>query len=37
MAFDLTAEEIARRALAIAAQICVYTNDQIVIESICTE
>ena len=34
MAFDLTAEEIARRALAIAAQICVYTNDHIVIESI---
>ena len=34
MAFDLTAEEIARRALSIAAQICVYTNDQIVIESI---
>lgn len=34
MPFDLTAEEIARRALAIAAQICVYTNDQIVIESI---
>jgi ATP-dependent HslUV protease subunit HslV len=36
MPFDLTAEEIARRALAIAAQICVYTNDQIVIESIAT-
>ena len=36
MAFDLNAEEIARRALAIAAQICVYTNDQIVIESIAT-
>ena len=34
MEFDLTAEEIARRALRIAAQICVYTNDQIVIESI---
>lgn len=32
--FDLSAEEIARRALGIAAQICVYTNDQIVIESI---
>jgi ATP-dependent HslUV protease, peptidase subunit HslV len=32
--FDLTAEEIVRRALAIAAKICVYTNDQIVIESI---
>ncbi|MGH6877355.1 MAG: ATP-dependent protease subunit HslV [Rhizomicrobium sp.] len=34
MDFDLSAEEIARRALGIAAQICVYTNDQIVIESI---
>jgi ATP-dependent HslUV protease, peptidase subunit HslV len=32
--FDLSAEEIARRALTIAAQICVYTNDQIVMESI---
>jgi ATP-dependent HslUV protease subunit HslV len=32
--FDLSAEEVARRALKIAAQICVYTNDQIVIESI---
>jgi ATP-dependent HslUV protease, peptidase subunit HslV len=28
------AEEIARRAMAIAAQICVYTNDQVVIEVI---
>jgi ATP-dependent HslUV protease subunit HslV len=36
MSFDLDAEEIARRALAIAAQICVYTNSQIVIESIRT-
>lgn len=34
MEFDLPAEEVARRALTIAAQICVYTNDQIVIESI---
>src|SRR5581483_1651909 len=33
-AFELSAEEIARRALEIAAKICVYTNDQIVIESI---
>jgi ATP-dependent HslUV protease subunit HslV len=32
--FDLSAEEVARRALMIAAQICVYTNDQIVMESI---
>jgi ATP-dependent HslUV protease subunit HslV len=36
MGFDLDAEEIARRALGIAAQICVYTNNQIVIESIRT-
>jgi ATP-dependent HslUV protease subunit HslV len=35
--FDLPAEEIARRALRIAAQICVYTNDQIVVESIKSE
>jgi len=34
MGFDLGAEDIARRALDIAAQICVYTNNQIVIESI---
>jgi ATP-dependent HslUV protease subunit HslV len=34
MGFEISAEEIARRALAIAAQICVYTNDQIVVESI---
>jgi len=34
MDFDLPAEEIARRALTIAAQICVYTNDQIVVESL---
>jgi ATP-dependent HslUV protease, peptidase subunit HslV len=33
---ELPATEIARRALEIAAQICVYTNDQIVIESIDT-
>jgi ATP-dependent HslUV protease, peptidase subunit HslV len=34
MEFDLSAEEIARRALTIAAEICVYTNDQIIVESI---
>ncbi|HEY3638638.1 MAG TPA: ATP-dependent protease subunit HslV [Rhizomicrobium sp.] len=34
MDFDLSAEEVARRALTIAAQICVYTNDQLVMESI---
>ena len=31
---DLEAETIARRAMAIAAQICVYTNDNVVIESL---
>jgi ATP-dependent HslUV protease subunit HslV len=30
----LSAEEIARRAMKIAADICIYTNDNIVIESI---
>ncbi len=32
--FDLTAEEIARRAMAIAADICVYSNTNVVIETI---
>ena len=31
---DLDAEEIARRSMAIAAEICVYTNDKIVLESL---
>ena len=31
---DLTAEEIARMAMSIAASICVYTNDQVVLERI---
>ena len=31
---DLTAEEIARRAMAIAADICVYTNHNLVIEKL---
>ncbi len=31
---DLDAEAIARRAMAIAAEICVYTNDQVVIEAL---
>jgi len=30
----LSAEEIARRAMGIAAEICVYTNDQLVIETL---
>jgi ATP-dependent HslUV protease subunit HslV len=32
--FDLPAEEIARRAMAIAADICVYTNRSITLETI---
>jgi len=31
---DMTAEQIARRAMAVAAEICVYTNDQIVVETL---
>ncbi len=31
---DLDAEQIVRRALAIAADICVYTNDQVTIETL---
>ena len=31
---DLGAEEIARRAMGIAAEICIYTNDQIVLETL---
>ena len=31
---DMDAEEIARRAMTIASEICVYTNDQFVIESL---
>jgi len=34
MGSDLGAEEIARKAMAIAAEICVYTNDQVVIETL---
>jgi ATP-dependent HslUV protease, peptidase subunit HslV len=30
----LSAEEIARRAMRIAAEICVYTNDKVIIETI---
>jgi len=32
--FDLTAEDIARRAMAIAADICVYTNTALTVESL---
>ncbi|RME67482.1 MAG: ATP-dependent protease subunit HslV [Alphaproteobacteria bacterium] len=31
---DLSAEEIARRAMKIAADICVYTNDHVIIEKL---
>jgi ATP-dependent HslUV protease subunit HslV len=34
---ELPAEEIARRAMKIAADICVYTNENIVIESLDTQ
>ena len=33
---ELSAEEIAKRAMKIAADICIYTNDNIVIESLPT-
>jgi ATP-dependent HslUV protease subunit HslV len=32
----LDAEAIARKAMAIAAQICVYTNDEVVVETLDT-
>ena len=32
----LDAEEIARKAMAIAAEICVYTNDEVVVETLDT-
>jgi ATP-dependent HslUV protease subunit HslV len=31
---DFSAEEIARRAMVIAADICVYTNNNLVVESL---
>jgi ATP-dependent HslUV protease subunit HslV len=34
--FDLSAEEIARRAMKIAAGICVFTNENITLESLAT-
>ncbi|MFL9828456.1 ATP-dependent protease subunit HslV [Rhodoplanes sp. SY1] len=33
---DLDAEQIVRRSLAIAAEICVYTNDKVVVETMTT-
>jgi ATP-dependent HslUV protease subunit HslV len=32
--FDLSAEDIARRAMAIAAEICVFTNQDLVVETV---
>lgn len=34
---DLSAEEIARKSMKIAAEICVYTNDNLVVESLDVE
>jgi ATP-dependent HslUV protease, peptidase subunit HslV len=34
MEFDLSAEEIARRAMKIAGDICIYTNENVVIETL---
>lgn len=34
---ELTAEEIARRAMKIACEICVYTNDNVIVESLDAE
>ena len=31
---DLGAEEIARRAMKIAADICIYTNENLIVESL---
>jgi ATP-dependent HslUV protease subunit HslV len=33
---DMDAETIARKAMAIAAEICVYTNNSVVVESLAT-
>ena len=34
MEFDLTAEQVARKAMGIAAEICVYTNGELTVESL---
>jgi ATP-dependent HslUV protease subunit HslV len=31
---DLSAEEIARRAMKIASELCIYTNDNVTLESL---
>jgi ATP-dependent HslUV protease subunit HslV len=35
--YEQDAEKIARRAMAIAAEVCVYTNDQLTIETLDTK
>jgi len=32
--FEMTAEQVARRAMAIAAEICVYTNTELTVETV---
>ena len=34
---DLSAEDIARKAMDVAADICVYTNDSLIVEKISAE
>jgi ATP-dependent HslUV protease subunit HslV len=34
---DLSAEDVARRAMGIAADICVYTNGNLIVETLDTE
>lgn len=34
---DMSAEEIARKAMAVAAEICVYTNDSVIVETLDAE
>jgi ATP-dependent HslUV protease subunit HslV len=34
---DMASEDIARRAMQIAAGICVYTNENVTLESLCPE
>ena len=37
MDYEKNAEKLARKAMEIAAEICVYTNDQITIETLDSE
>ena len=34
METDFSAEDIARKSMAIAAEICVYTNNNVIVESL---